>query len=559
MSKIAKHPKGLYFLFFAEMWERFGYYLMIAIFMLYLQADNTSDGMGGWGMNMKDASSIYGVFIALVFLTPFVGGLLADRKLGYRKSIIIGGLLMGIGYCLVGIHNTSVFYFALALIIIGNGFFKPNISTLLGNLYDDEKYKANKDSGYNIFYMGINIGAFICTFIAAAMRSNYGWQGAFTSAGVGMFIGIIIFILGNKHYKDVDVLKPTKPTDQSLGKIFGYTLLPSLIAALLGWWIPGNIFGKDANDAFIFACIPIIWFYFSLYKKSEEVEKKPIRTMYLIFLVVIVFWAVFKQNGTALTKWMELYTEREMPKSILPLAKSLSNTEVMKAEEKTRFITDEQFRLIILKKTNDKTGEIVNDTLRGMDYPKYFKNVSSEKFPKKNESVYLIPTELSQSINPGWVIALTPVVVMFFAFLRRRGKEPSTPSKIAWGLFISSLSPFVMIAAVYAGHNGQEKVDVLWLIGTYGVVTIGELCLSPMGLSLVSKLSPTRLTALMMGGWFLSTSMGNMLSGILATFWDNYDNKALYFSVNVILLLVATIVMLIMLKKLNKVFNEYVK
>ncbi|MDP2386189.1 MAG: peptide MFS transporter [Bacteroidota bacterium] len=557
MSSTPKHPKGLYFLFFAEMWERFGYYLMIAIFMLYLQADNVPGG--GWGMNMKDSSSLYGVFIALVFLTPFVGGLLADRKLGYRTSIIIGGLLMGTGYCLVGVHNITVFYIALGLVILGNGFFKPNISTLLGNLYNEEKYKDKKDAGYNIFYSGINIGAFICTFIAAAMRNNYGWKGAFTSAGVGMFIGVIIFIAGNKHYKHVDILKPLKPTDQSLGKIFGYTLLPSLIAALIGWQIPGNIFGKDANDAFIFACLPIIWFYFRLYKKAESAEKKPIRTMYVIFLVVIVFWAVFKQNGTALTKWMQLYTEREMPASVLPLATKLSIVDTLKATDKIRPITDEQFRLIIVPKLDPVTQKIKPDTIKGKDLPPYFKNVSADRMPKKNESVYLIPTELSQSINPGWVILLTPIVVAFFALLRRKGKEPTTPSKIGWGLLISGLSPFVMMAAVYVCHNGQEKASILWLIGTYGVVTIGELCLSPMGLSLVSKLSPARLTALMMGGWFLSTSIGNMLSGILATFWDNYDNKMLYFMVNVILLLSAAVVMFFLLKKLNQVFREYVK
>lgn len=556
MSKIAKHPKGLYFLFFAEMWERFGYYLMIAIFTLYLEADTEK---GGWGMNMKSSSSLYGTFIALVFLTPFVGGLLADRKWGYRFSIVLGGLLMGVGYCLMAVHSLTVFYIACGLVIIGNGFFKPNISTLLGNLYDDEKYKANKDSGYNIFYMGINVGAFICTFIAAAMRNQFGWGGAFVSAGVGMFVGVIIFLIGNKHYKHADFLKPLKEGDQSLGKIVGYTMVPSLIAAVIGWFIPGNMLGDDATDAFIFACLPVILFYYSLYKKADAIEKKPLGAMYAIFIVVIMFWAVFKQNGTALNKWMKLYTDREMPAAVLPLATKLSIVDTMKATEKLRPITDEQFRLIIKTKKDSVSGKMVKDTLKGVDYPMYFKNVSSEKFPKKNESVYLVPTEISQSINPGWVILLTPVVVGFFALLRRRGKEPSTPSKIAWGLFISSLSPLVMIAAVYMCGNGQEKASAFWLIGTYGVVTIGELFLSPMGLSLVSKLSPGRLTALMMGGWFLSTSMGNKLSGILATFWDNYDNKALYFMVNIGLLLLATIIMFFLLKKLNKVFKDYVK
>jgi len=556
MSKISKHPKGLYFLFFAEMWERFGYYLMIAIFTLYLEADVDK---GGWGMNMKSSSSLYGTFIALVFLTPFLGGLLADRKWGYRFSIILGGILMGAGYCLMSVHNLTVFYISCALVILGNGFFKPNISTLLGNLYDDEKYKSNKDSGYNIFYMGINIGAFICTFIAAAMRNHFGWGGAFVSAGVGMFIGVIIFVLGTKHYKHADVLKAQKAGDQTLGQIFGYTLLPSIIAAVVGWIIPGNLLGDDATDAFIFACLPVILFYYTLYRKSDETEKKPLGAMYIIFIVVILFWAVFKQNGTALNKWMKLYTDREMPATVLPLATKLSIIDTIKATEKVRPITDEQFRLITVNRLDSITNQYKKDTLKGKDYPAYFKNVPSDKFPKKDQEVYLIPTEISQSINPGWVIALTPAVVFFFAFLRKKKIEPTTPSKIGWGLFISSLSPLVMVAAVYVCQNGQVKASPMWLIATYGVVTIGELFLSPMGLSLVSKLSPPRLTALMMGGWFLSTSMGNKLSGILATFWDNYDNKGLYFFVNTCLLLFAAIVMFLLLKKLNIVFKEYVK
>lgn len=546
-AKTSKHPIGLYFLFFAEMWERFGYYLMIAIFTLYLETETNA---GGWGMNMKSSSSIYGTFIALVFLTPFIGGLLADRKMGYRLSIILGGILMGIGYCLMAVHNLTVFYLACALVILGNGFFKPNISTLLGNLYNEEKYKANKDSGYNIFYMGINVGAFICTFIAAAMRNHFGWGGAFFAAGIGMFLGVLIFIAGNRHYKHADFIKPLKEGDQPLGKILGTTILPALVAAVIGWIIPGNIFGDDATDAFIFACLPVIFFYYSVYKRSDNYERKPIRTMYVIFLVVIIFWAVFKQNGTALNKWMKLYTDREMPATVLPAAQSLSFVETVKVKDTVRTVVDEQFR-----KITDKEG----NELKGKDIQPYFKNVNANKTPKDGDTVYLIPTELSQSINPGWVIVLTPVVVAFFAFLRRRKKEPTTPSKIALGLLISSISPLVMVAAVMVCNNGQEKANLLWLVGTYGVVTIGELCLSPMGLSLVSKLSPERLTALMMGGWFLSTSIGNKLSGILASLWDNYDNKALFFAVNAIMLFAAAVLMFFLLKKLNQVFREYVK
>lgn len=176
--------------------------------------------------------------------------------------------------------------------------------------------------------------------------------------------------------------------------------------------------------------------------------------------------------------------------------------------------------------------------------------------PADGQAIGLWGTPLSQSINPGWVIILTPLVIAFFAFMRRRSKEPSTPTKIAFGLLISALSVLVMVAAVHATNNGAEKASVWWLIGTYGVITIGELLLSPMGLSVVSKLSPVRITSLMMGGWFLATSIGNKLSGLLATMWDGYENKASFFWVNFGLLIFATVVIFAMLKWLNRIMKE---
>jgi proton-dependent oligopeptide transporter, POT family len=539
------HPPGLPFLFFTEMWERFGYYLMIGIFVLYLEAPLSE---GGFGMESHQSADIYGTFIALVFLTPFLGGLLADRKFGYRTSITIGGLLMGTGYCLLGVHGAGVFYLALFLIIIGNGFFKPNISTLLGNLYNEEKYIAKKDAGYNIFYMGINIGALICNFFAAALRNNYGWSMAFIGAGVGMFLGVLVFWLGMKHYKHADVLKPTKPEDQPLSRIFGLTILPAIIAGVLGWLIPGNIFGSDSSDAFIIGVLPVAWFYFNTWRKADASDKKSIGAMLAIFSVVIIFWAVFKQNGTALTTWAKNYTDRTVPAAIEKPMAALDFMQTVKAVPDSIEMTDDQFR-----KIKDANGKPVMTVA----LPNYFKNEIPSKIPPAGESVKVVNTEIFQSVNPFWVVVLTFPVVFFFSLLRRRGREPTTPSKIAWGLVISALSTLVMVAAVYVGSNGQMKVSGWWLIGAYGVITVGELCLSPMGLSLVSKLSPPRLTALMMGGWFLATSFGNKLSGILASLWDGYDNKANFFLVNFTILAFAAILLFIMLKRLNKIFREH--
>src|SRR6185295_3440291 len=189
------HPKALYVLFFTEMWERFGYYLMVGIFFLFL-IDPTSNG--GKGLGTAGAADIVGSFIALVYLTPFIGGLIADRYLGYRRSIILGGSLMACGYLGLSIQGDTSMYLSLLLIIVGNGFFKPNISTLLGNIYSADELKPRKDAAYGIFYMGINIGAFFCNFVAAYLRNYYGWGYAFAAAGIGMIIGLIIFISNMK-------------------------------------------------------------------------------------------------------------------------------------------------------------------------------------------------------------------------------------------------------------------------------------------------------------------------------------------------------------------------
>jgi POT family proton-dependent oligopeptide transporter len=536
-----KHPKALPFLFFSEMWERFGYYLMIGIFTLYLK--DTIDN-GGFGFNEKEASDLYGTFIAFVFLTPFIGGLLADRVLGYRLSVTIGGILMGIGYCLMSIHDLNVLYIALFLVILGNGFFKPNISALLGNLYNDPEYKALKDSGFNIFYMGINIGAFVCNFFSAALFNVYGWYAAFLAAGVGMFIGIIIFWSGTKHFKHADVIKEKSDKDMPLLQIFGVILLPAIGFGLIGYFLPTPLVGSRSTDAFLFGCIPVVFFYGRLLVKSPENERKPIAAMLAIFSVVIAFWAVFKQNGSTLNTWAERYTDREIPVSMTPTMKSLYLIDTVKYEKDSVVVMDHHFRAA------DKNK-------KELAFPTYFKNLDEEHKPEEGGEVYLFNTNLFQSVNPFWVVALTPLVLAFFAFLRRKDKEPSTPLKIALGLLISGLSCLVMVGAVYANNNGADKSSAWWFISSYLVITIGELFLSPMGLSMVSKLSPPRLTALMMGGWFLATSIGNKLSGVLSSLWDGYENKANFFYVNFMLLTAASILMFLMIKWLNKIFKEH--
>ncbi len=535
------HPRALPYLFFSEMWERFGYYLMIGIFTLYLKDVET-----GYGMTEAESADLYGTFIALVFLLPFVGGLIADRYWAYRKTIIIGGILMGLGYCLMMVHDLKVLYVAMTLVIFGNGLFKPNISTLLGNVYSTPQHNAQKDEGYNIFYMGINIGAFICNFFGAALQIMLGWGYAFLAAGIGMFIGVAVFIIGTKHYIAFDVKKGVQEGDMSFMKICMLILFPSVIFGIIGWMIPGSLVGSDSTDAFIFACIPVLYFYASLYFGAAADEKRPILALLAIFVVVILFWAVFKQNGSALNTWADRYTQREITSGTKDVFETFKLSKSITYVKDSVPVYDQQFRL------QRENGKIIKE----FAYPIYFRNVPEDKKPIEGATISVWSTNLSQSINPAWVIILTPLVVALFTRLRRRGKEPSTPTKIAMGLFISAISVLFMVAAVAMTNNGMNKASVMWLIMGYGVITIGELFLSPMGLSLVSKLSPTRITSLMMGGWFVSTSIGNKLSGVLATLWDTYEDKTNYFWLNFVLLIFASVLMLSMLRWLNGVMKE---
>lgn len=667
------HPKGLWFMFGTEMWERFGYYLMLGIFSLYMLDGWNNGGMGFDGQLKSD---IYGTYLGLVYLTPFIGGLLADRLLGYRRSIIIGGLMMAAGYFMLAMHTIPSFYAALLLIILGNGFFKPNISTLVGNLYSEDSLKDKKDAGFNIFYMGINIGAFVCNFVAAFMRINYGWGHAFAAAGVGMLLGVVIFSIGNKHIKHYDVVKPLQEGDMSTLKILGLTVLPMFVFGIIGYLIPGNLLGTDTNDAFIIGCLPVIGFFIYLAFKSEAKESRAIKALLAVFTCVILFFAIFHQNGDALTVWAEDYTDREMSSSITGaadaagMAQLVENSPMIKDkasyDASMSFLNVTQSALPKETKEDFKNLKECAEKIERIDKSyKYFTNLSKSDIPaleankiepavtatiesdsilqdseklmlirlaetpsqqlpsvlsdkksievlatetskqiketeaalakakdtveqkalqgqllalqsaqhvydylNKNQLIQksnadvpnlkLYSTELYQSINPFWVVVLTPVMVGIWGFFRRKKKEPSTPAKIAIGLVITALSALVMVGAVFATNGLSAKAGSMWLLASYGVITIGELCLSPMGLSLVSKLSPPRITALMMGGYFLAISVGNKMSGMLSSLWEGFDanSKQNFFYLNFALVLGAALLLFLMLRWLNRVMKE---
>lgn len=554
-------------LFFTEMWERFGYYLMLGIFTLYMIAPE-SDRFAGLGMSNKEAADIYGTYLALAYLTPFFGGLLADRLLGYRRSIYFGGILMAFGYIGLSIPgNMPAFYLSLLLIILGNGMFKPNVSVLLGKLYEKPEYLHLKDSGYNIFYMGINVGAFVCNFIAAWLRLTYGWGWAFAAAGIGMLIGLVWFAYGNwrvPEIKEADQIAPKREEDLPFSKMITLLFLPAFVAAALGWLIPGNVFGSDSNDAFLFFCLPVLHFFYKTWRSASSREKAPIAALLSIFGIVIIFWAVFHQNGSALTYWAKNNTDRELGRGMEKVINTVAGT-----EEVSTLPRERQAVGVHGENQGTKTGPAYyfdnyhkpfpSGNLEGK--PADLTDAEWEKIKdtdiRQHGKLVLWPTELQMSINPFFVIILTPLVVAFFSYLRRRKKEPSTPGKIALGMLISALSWLVIVVAAIVSANGAEKASVAWLFGVYGVITAGELCLSPMGLSLVSKMAPRRIAALMMGGWFLSTAIGNKLSGVLSGMWDVFEKKSNFFLTNAVLTAAAFIVILLLLPWLKKVYHEH--
>jgi POT family proton-dependent oligopeptide transporter len=548
MEKQRKHPKALPYLFLTEMWERFGYYLMIGIFTFYLKDVNH-----GFQMTEAESASLYGTFIALVFFTPFIGGLLADRILGYRLPIVLGGLMMGVGYCMMGVHSFTMLYTGMILVIAGNGLFKPNISTLLGNLYNTDEFRAQKDEGYNIFYMGINVGAFVCNIVSAFLMNKYGYSMAFVGAGIGMFIGVLVFLIGNKYYVSGDVKKVAAPGEKPWWIDLMIVVVPAVFFAIIGYFINGvpsetnehsYLVKDDVTDAFLFACIPVIFFFGYVLFTSPKNERRVVSAILVVCLAVIPFWAIFKQNGTVLNTWADNYTNRDVPKSVSSGLKGMYLAGTIKYEKSkdSTQVLDNQFR---------KLGDE-----KAIQYPSYFKNYEKVNELKPGQEVVVFNSNIFQSVNPFWVIVLTPLIVAIFRFLRSRKMEPSIPIKFVLGLFITGLSCLVMVAAAKASMNGEIKSSLWWFFGAYGVITVGELCLSPIGLSMVSKLAPARLTALLMGAWFISTSIGNKLSGVIASLWDQYDDKSSFFMLNFYLMMGATLILIVLLPWLLKVFRE---
>src|SRR5439155_8640288 len=331
--------------------------------------------------------------------------------------------------------------------------------------------------------------------------------------------------------------------------IFSYLFLPAIIAAVIGWFVPtkilgSSIMGSQANDAFIFACLPIIAFYVSLWVKAKGQDKKGIGALLFIFAIAIAFWTIYNQNSTGLTLWAEKHTDRvaspttaKITGAIFPMQRVTDTLRLVNKQDQ------------YMRDAKDENGQIVKE----MGPDPYFVNVPKEQWPNGQE-VKLTNTELFQSINPLFIVVLTLIFVPFFSWLRSKGKEPTTASKFGMAMFISGLSALVMVFAIMSVPSiYTHKASPIWLWLTYFVFTISEIFLSPMGLSFVSKLAPARLTALMMGGWFLSTSIGGKVAGVMTGFWDDFTDKKMFFLILVVAAFIGGILIYARIKSLNEI------
>lgn len=490
------HPRGLYVLFFTEMWERFGYYTMLSIFVYYLGAN--------FGWDAAQVTNVYGIFIAFVYFTPILGGWIADNFLGYGKTIIIGAIVLAAGYSMMAIPTeTPVFlYVALGIVCLGNGLFKANISVLVGNLYAHSQGSL-KDAGYNIFYMGINIGAFYAPIAAAGIRNffmdNYdvtlaqGYNAAFGVAAGGMLVSLLIFTLFRKYYLDADYRSKER--------------------------VNVNV---DLQ-------------------LSKEQEKERVVALLIVFAIVIFFWMAFHQNGAALSLFARDYTHNFVSKFTYALFDVIGLHSILSILLGTA---------ALIKASKPKV-KIIGGFFALLGLVVLITRINS--YPELNQ----IDPEQFQSFNPMFIVLLTPMIVAMFATLNRKGKEPSSPGKIGIGMLITGISFFIMMIAslglpgVYS-IDGTSPVTVspYWLITTYFTITIAELHLSPMGLSFVSKVAPPKMKGLLMGGWFGATAAGNYLSGFIGRFYQNWELWQ-FFLLLVITSFVAALLVKLFLKKLK--------
>ena len=488
------HPKGLYFLFFTEMWERFSYYGMRAIFILFMtKVLLMKDG---------DASQIYGSYTGLVYLTPLLGGYLCDKFLGNRRSIIIGGLLMALGQFLmfmsasIGANGgVTMMWAGLTAIIIGNGFFKPNISTMVGQLYPAGDRRI--DSAFTIFYMGINLGAFFSPLVCGSMDFKWG----FMAACIGMIASLFFFVIYQKKYliseEGKELGLPVKPLD--LKNILVIAGSIGIIFFMLNF---KQIFKNDLDiiSYFIYGAMLIMPIIILSDKSLTSIERKRIIVVFILAFFVIFFWGAFEQAGASLTLFADRQVNRDINLFVPGWLIMLAGISIM------YFLSKGLKWFFDWRKNMDYivTG-VVALLLIILFALGYIPNIDKSEFP----------ASWFQSVNPLAVICLAPIFSMIWGYLYKKRLEPSSSKKMAIGLALVALG-YVVIAIAVKGLGVSGKTSMIWLFSLYIIHSMGELCLSPIGLSMVSKLAPLRLSSLMMGTWFLANAAANKFAGTLS-------------------------------------------
>ncbi len=442
------HPRGLATLFFTEMWERFSYYGMRALLVLYMAAAIRE---GGMGLTDEIATAIYGLYVAAVYLLALPGGWIADRMIGLQDAIWYGGILITMGHFSMAIPTTSTFFIGLVLIVLGTGLLKPNISAIVGDLYPEGG--ARRDAGFSIFYMGINLGAFIAPLICSYLGENINWHYGFAAAGIGMLFGVIQYRATRHHLKGIGVRPSVEPTPEQFKKMqlgvgIGVGLIALMVAlTLLGIIHINAVFFASITGGLILGAAILYFAYIFLFVELDTVEKKRVGVIAVLLIFAALFWSGFEQAGSSLNLFAERYTDR---------------------------------------------------MIFGWE----------------------MPAGWLQSVNALFIIMLAPVFGVIWIQLAKRMLEPSAPIKFALGLVFLGLGFLVIYVAATIVVNGSQVLPT-WLVSMYLLHTIGELCLSPVGLSTMTKLAPRKLTGQVMGLWFMATSLGNLIAGLVAGRFDS--------------------------------------
>ena len=559
MTNKKTHPKALYTLFTTEMWERFSCYGMRALLTLYLAAKLADDG---FGLDRAAALEMYAIFTGLVYLTPILGGWIADSFLGKRKTVYIGGFVMSVGQFLLAssafmAHSLEpdsrlfLFNFGLGVLIIGNGFFKPNISTIVGDFYDDND--PLKDSAFNIFYMGINLGAILGPFIAGYLGEEVEWGWGFFSAGVGMFLGVI-WLYFHENTLEHHGLPPNADKDELVlnGKdwrdifIYSVGLIVGTLAIIFLWGlIPDNITSTIIIIGFIALFIGLGYIVF----KGTEGTNEPIRMVVILVLAFfnIVFWAGFEQAGGTLNLFAKDNTDRQLSGFSLP--DFISNIDIKywgMLAGVSLIIWVWSIYINIYSDNKDKVSKAQGVGKYSGIALLLFAFVAILSYAASGPE---IPASWFQNVNPIAILVFASLFSVMWLKLDKMKLNPRTPIKFALGMFFGAAAFYIMTQASNLADTGI-LVSPLWLVSVYVIMTLGELMLSPIGLSMVTKLAPKKLVSVVMGLWMASFAAGNYFAGVMESILKKYD-LALYPFITMIMLGTG-VILLILSPFLNK-------